>query len=91
MLLFDDFKKLEKVLGEEAATVIVHAFEKMSEENKRELVTKADLDLRLAETEAKLRVEIAKVKADVTSDVIKWTAGMLLAQSALIAALVKLL
>jgi hypothetical protein len=87
MLLFDDSKRLERALGEEAAAVIVHVFEKMGAENKRELATKADLDLRLAETEAKLMAEIAKSK----SEMIKWVAGMLVAQSAITAALVKLL
>ena len=83
MLLFDDSKKLEKALGEEAAAVIVHVFEKMDADNKRELATKMDL----AETEARLTAEIAKSKAET----IKWVAGLLVAQAAVVASLVKLL
>jgi hypothetical protein len=43
MLLFDDSKKLEKALGEEAAAVIAHVFEKADEKWRRDLATKADL------------------------------------------------
>ena len=43
MLLFDDSKKLEKALGEEAAAAIAHAFEKADEKWRRELATKTDL------------------------------------------------
>ena len=43
MLLFDDSKKLEKALGEEAASVIAHVFEKADEKWRRDLATKADL------------------------------------------------
>jgi hypothetical protein len=43
MLLFDDSKKLEKALGEEAATVLAHVFEKADEKWRRDLATKADL------------------------------------------------
>lgn len=98
MLLFDDSKKLEKALGEEAAAVIVHVFEKAEENRRKELATKADLDLRLAETEARLAAEIAKSKAELAAEIakskaetIKWAAGLLVAQAAAIAALVKLL
>ena len=98
MLLFDDSKKLEKALGEEAAAVIVHVFEKMSADSKRELATRADLELRLAELKAELAAEIAKTKAELAAEIarsraetIKWTAGMLIAQAAVVATLVKLL
>ncbi len=42
-LLFDDTKKLEKALGEEAARVLIGILEKHDEEAKRELATKQDL------------------------------------------------
>ncbi|QLA16296.1 hypothetical protein [Desulfolutivibrio sulfoxidireducens] len=42
-LLFDDTKKLEKALGEEAAGVLIGILEKHDEEAKRELATKQDL------------------------------------------------
>ncbi len=83
MLLFDDSKKLEKALGEEAAAVIAHVFEKADEQSRRELATKMDL----AATEARLMAEIARSRAET----IKWVAGMLVAQAAVIATLVKLL
>ena len=72
-LLFDDTKKLEKAVGPEAAEVIAKLFEAQDEAIRKDLATKADLELKLAETKA---------------DLIKWVAGMLIAQSAIIAALV---
>jgi len=42
-LLFDDSKKLEKALGEEAAGVLIGILEKQDEAAKRELATKQDL------------------------------------------------
>jgi len=71
-LLFDDTKKLEKALGEEAASVLIGILEKQDEEAKRELATKADLDVKLAQVKA---------------EIIKWVAGLMLAQTAIIAAL----
>ena len=87
MLLFDDSKKLEKALGEEAAAVLVHVLEKIDAENKQQLVTKGHLELKLAEFKAELTAEIAKSRAET----IKWTAGLLVAQAAVVATLVKLL
>lgn len=105
MLLFDDTKALEKALGPEAASVVIRVFERFDTENKKELATKQDLresetlirqDLReaeallrqdLREVEASLKLEILKSKAEM----VKWVAGMLVAQAAAIAALVKLL
>jgi len=43
MLPFDDSKKLEKALGEEAAAVLAHVFERADEKWRRDLATKADL------------------------------------------------
>ncbi|NDY57526.1 hypothetical protein G3N56_12360 [Desulfovibrio sulfodismutans] len=71
-LLFDDTKKLEKALGEEAASVLIGILEKQGEEAKRELATKADIDVKLAQVKA---------------EIIKWVAGLMLAQTAIIAAL----
>lgn len=42
-LLFDDSKRLEKALGEEAAGVLINILEKQDGEAKRELATKQDL------------------------------------------------
>ena len=79
MLVFDDGKKLEKVVGEEAAQIIVSMFERMSEEQKKELATKGDLreesnairaDVR--ETELRLQKEIK----DVEYRLLKWQLGI---------------
>ena len=43
MLLFDDSKRLEKALGEEAASAIAHVLERADEKWRRDLATKADL------------------------------------------------
>ena len=87
MLLFDDAKKLEKALGLEAAEVLVHIFEAQDEAARQELATKADLAISLKELEIRLIEQMAAFK----TDTIKWVAGMLVAQSAIIVALVKLL
>ncbi|QLA16684.1 DUF1640 domain-containing protein [Desulfolutivibrio sulfoxidireducens] len=52
-----------------------------------ELATKRDL----RELELRLTAEMVKVNAETKADILKWVAGMLVAQAALIAALVKLL
>lgn len=51
------------------------------------LVSTSTLDSRLKETELRLEAKINEVKYDM----VKWIAGMLLAQAGLVAALVKLL
>jgi hypothetical protein len=51
------------------------------------LVSNETLDSRLKETELRLEAKINEVKFDM----VKWIAGMLLAQAGLVAALVKLL
>lgn len=85
-LLFDDSKRLEKALGEEAAGVLISILEKQDEEAKREIATKHDL----RETELRLLAEMAKLNADTKADILKWVAAMLIGQAALIAALMKL-
>lgn len=79
MLLFDDQKKLEKALGEEAASIIIKTFEKYDEKTKSELPTKGDLreevnavraDVR--ETELRLQAEIEKAKYSL----LKWQIGI---------------
>ena len=51
------------------------------------LVSNSTFDHRLKETELRLEAKISDIKYDL----IKWIAGMLLAQAGLVAALVKLL
>ena len=83
MLLFDDSKKLEKALGEEAASVIAHVFEKADESWKRELATKADLNSGLMQ----VRVEMK----DMENRILRWMVGGFLTQTALIVALLAFL
>jgi len=61
-LLFDDSKRLEKALGEEAAGVLINILEKQDEEAKRELATKHDL----RELELRLLAEMLRMKNDLT-------------------------
>jgi hypothetical protein len=83
MLLFDDSKKLEKALGEEAAAVLAHIFEKADESWRRDLATKADL----IEAKAELRVEIQAMK----NELIKWMMGGFIALGAFLFAAMALL
>ncbi|WP_300155530.1 hypothetical protein [Solidesulfovibrio sp.] len=85
-LLFDDTKKLEKALGEEAAGVLIGILEKQDDAARRELATRHDL----RETELRLLAEMSKLNADAKTDILKWVAAMLIGQAALIAALIRL-
>lgn len=80
-LLFDDTKKLEKALGEEAAGVLIGILEKQDAAAKRELATKQDL----RELELRLVAELAKLKNDLTVRM-----GALLAATVAIIAALKL-
>jgi hypothetical protein len=57
-LLFDDSKRLEKALGEEAAGVLINILEKQEEAANRELATKADLERGLRELELRLEYRL---------------------------------
>ena len=87
MLLFDDGKKLEKAVGEEAAKTIVEvlvAFVLLM--LFLALFTASKGDLR--ETELRLLKEIQQAKAET----IKWIAGIITAQTvAIIAAIIALM
>ena len=76
MLLFDDSKRLEKALGEEAASAIAHVFERAEENWRRELATKKDLEIGLA-----------KIKVDI----LRWMVGGFIAQTALLVAILSFL
>jgi len=82
-LLFDETKTLEKAVGEEATRAILT----IVEASKNEAATKADLEIGLKALEVRLVESMAAFK----SETIKWVAGLLVAQSAIIVALVKLL
>ena len=82
MLLFNDSKKLEKALGEEAAAVITHVFEKADEKLRQELATKADLRNEILVLRGEVFVRMAETK----SDILRWMVGGFIAQSALLIA-----
>lgn len=84
MLLFDDGKKLEKAVGEEAAKTIVEVLERFDESQRSASASKGDL----RETELRLLKEIQQAKAEA----IKWVAGIITAQTvAIIAAIIALM
>lgn len=85
MLLFDTGKKLEKAVGEEAASIIMQVFEQYDEQTKKESATKGDLretELRLQAEIEKVRAETEKVRAEIQKikfDLLKWQFGIGLA------------
>lgn len=91
MLLFDDGKKLEKAVGEEAAKTIVEVLERFDEKQRNASASKGDLretELRLLKEIDSVRLEIQKSKAET----IKWVAGIITAQTvAIIAAIIALM
>ena len=92
MLLFDDSKKLEKAIGEEATAVLVHVFERADDAWKRELATKADLTAVRIELQA-LRENMA-TKAELANtkhEILRWMVGGFLAQTALLVAVLAVL
>jgi len=97
MLLFDDSKKLEKALGEEAAAVLVHVFERADEKWRQELATKADLmalENRLIEriAGADNRIAAAEVRiAAAEVRILRWMTGGFIAQTALLVAIMAFL
>lgn len=84
-ITFDTLKFVHKLrdsgMPEPQAEALAEAFKQISSE--AELATRQDI------RELELRLE-AKI-SDIKFDLVKWIAGMLLAQAGLIAALVKLL
>ncbi len=80
-VIIDTLKIYERLkaadLPEKASKEIAEVLKETMSDN---LVTKQYLDLRLAE-----------LKSEVVTSIIKWVAGMLVAQAGVIAALVKLL
>lgn len=87
MLLFDDSKKLEKALGEEAAAVLAHVFERADDKWRQELATKSDLEKGLLITKSELQAEISKAK----HDILRWMVGGFIAQTALLIAVLAFL
>lgn len=84
MLLFDDGKRLEKALGEEAARAIIETLEKYDENQKNAVATKGDL----RETELRLMKEIESLRVEMKASelrLLKWQIGGWLALAAIMA------
>ncbi len=94
MLTCEQTKAIENAPGADKAGPVIQAFESLEERVKAtmvyELATKADLAIVKADLELKL-AELGTRVAESKGEVLRWVAGMLLAQAALIATLVKLL
>lgn len=77
MLLFDDGKRLEKAVGEEAARAIIETLEKYDENQKNAAATKGDL----RETELRLQKEMKEMELRL----LKWQIGGWVALAAIMA------
>lgn len=79
------FERLKSAdLTETAAKEIAEVLKDVTETN---LVTKIDLDLALERTKSDLYIALERTK----SDLIKWVAGLMIAQAGVIIALIKLM
>ena len=84
MLLFDDGKRLEKAIGEEAARAIIETLEKYDENQKNAGATKGDL----RETELRLQKEIESLRVEMKASelrLLKWQIGGWVALAAIMA------
>lgn len=84
MLLFDDGKRLEKAIGEEAARAIIETLEKYDENQKNAVATKGDL----RETELRLQKEIESLRVEMEASelrLLKWQIGGWVALAAIMA------
>lgn len=90
-ITFDTLRFVQRLeeagISREQAEVVVRVIADAQES----LVTNHSLDSRLTEMELRLESKIDKVTSDLKVDLIKWMAGSLIAQAAVIATLVKLL
>ena len=77
MLLFDDGKRLEKAIGEEAARAIIEPLEKYDENQKNAVATKGDLH------EPELRIQ--KEMKEMELRLLKWQIGGWVALAAIMA------
>ena len=92
MLLFDDSKKLEKAIGEEAASVLVHVFEKADEKSRSELATKGDIQNLRENMATKADLQEVRIEMQATkNDILRWMVGGFLTQTALIVAILAFL
>lgn len=90
-ITFDTLRFVQRLeeagISREQAEVVVRVIADAQES----LVTNHSLDSRLTEMELRLESKIDKATSDLKVDLIKWMAGSLIAQAAVIATLVKLL
>jgi hypothetical protein len=82
LAVFERLRSAE--LSDAAAKEIAEVLKDVMETN---LITKADLDLALERMKKELMVEIARSKYDM----VRWVAGLMVAQAGVIIALIKLL
>ena len=82
LAVFERLKSAE--LPETAAKEIAEVLKDVMETN---LVTKADLNLALERVKTELEIKIERTKADL----VRWVAGLMVAQAGVIIALIKLL
>lgn len=87
MLTFEQIKAIEAALGAEKAAPVIQVLETLEERVKTSLATELTTKRDLEAAKLDLRRDLAEAKLDI----VKWVAGMLVAQAAVIAALVKLL
>ena len=82
------YERLKKTdLSDAASHEIAEVFKETADAITSELATRRDVELIRRDVELIVQKEIAQAK----SEIIKWVAGMLVAQAAVIATLVKLL
>jgi len=93
LAVFERLRSAE--LSDAAAKEIAEVLKDVTETN---LVTKADLDIALERTKNELYVALERVKTDLEvkiehtkADLVRWVAGLMVAQAGVIVALIKLL
>lgn len=87
MLLFDESKVFEKAIGEEATRTLAKILERYDESSRKETATRIDL----AETELRIKAELTAEIHKAKTETVKWVVGLLVAQTAALVALIKIL
>jgi hypothetical protein len=89
-----DIKELEAITQQEIRRLEFKIAETSSNLELKIAETSSNLELKIAETSSNLELKIAEVKTQIAqskAEILKWMVGFLLAQTGIIAALVKLL
>ena len=87
MPLFDESKVCEKAIGEEATRTLAEILERYDESSRKEMATRVDL----AETELRIKAELTAELHKAKAETIKRAVGLLIAQTAALVALIKVL